>query len=845
MKLTKLLLSLIATVALTWLLNTPQNIKGAPIPALGSLFSPFQGYWHNAQPLDELPSNQTAQGLKNNVKVVYDSRLVPHVFADNIEDAFFVQGFLHAQNRLWEMDFITRAAGGRLSEILGDRPIRPGLSTVDIDKLQRRRGITLGAEKTVQEWQTDPETWAMINAYCMGANAFIGDLDPRDYPIEYKILGVKPEPWSPMRMSLLAAYMAMDLALGENDVQATNAKALFGKDFDFIYPETFPEQQPVVPSGTNFSTASAGKGEKGTTTSVSDSKNAPLPEAIGISLLNGMIDFPSLHDDLQPDEGNGSNNWVVGPSKTKNKNPILCGDPHLSLKMPSIWYEMQISTPDMNAYGVSLPGLPAIIIGFNDNIAWTQTNVGHDVADWYTLKWTNPSRTEYQYDGATKKVELRVEDITVKGVGIIKDTVKYSVWGPVVYDNDTMPSANMAFHWLANDVLKSSIKSFVMLNKAKNYDDYTKALEGYNVPAQNFAFACKNGDIALRLGGIFPIKAKEQGRFVQDGSSSANAWKGFVPKNMNPAYKNPARGFVSSANQQSTDGSYPYYYNSEGFEAYRGRIVNNILSKMNNITIDSMKEMQRNNFSLMAQEALPTMIKLLDSTALNNDTKPLLAALKQWNYNYDADKVAPIYFEEWFKAFYGEVWDEILTRPEKDRILKPTTWRTVAILRGDTSNKYFDIQMTKDKKETAKDLLLTSFKTMAAELIKVQAEINVKYLSNPTLIWAHYKDTEIPHITNIPGMGRSHLANGGYAKAINAVKKNHGPSWRMIVELAPEGPHAYVVYPGGQSGNPGSKYYDQFVDTWTKGDYYEAIFMRKADEKHTNLISIQEFYKAQ
>ena len=832
MKITKLLLSLLTTIALTWLLNTPQNIKGAPVPAIGSLFSPFQGFWHNAQPLNDLPGNQMAQGLKNNVKVVYDDRLVPHVFAENIEDAFFVQGYLHAYNRLWEMDFITRAAGGRLSELLGDRLIRPGLSTVDIDKLQRRRGITVGAEKTVQEWQAEPETWAFINAYCMGANAFIGNLNPRDYPIEYKILGAKPESWTPMRMSLLAAYMAMDLALGENDIQATNAKALFGSDFDFIYPETFPEQQPVVPSGTSFKSTTA---VKGATSSASDSKINPL----------SMIDFPSLHDDLQPDEGNGSNNWVVSPSKTKNKNPILCGDPHLSLKLPSIWYEMQISTPDMNAYGVTLPGLPAIIIGFNDDIAWTQTNVGHDVADWYAMKWTNSTRTEYEYDGATKKVDLRVEEITVKGVGVIKDTVKYSVWGPIVYDNDSLPAANMAFHWLANDVLKSSIKSFVMLNKAKNYDEYSKALEGYNVPAQNFAFACKNGDIALRLGGVFPIKSKEQGRFVQDGSSSANAWKGFVPKDMNPYYKNPTRGFVSSANQKSTDETYPYYYDSENFEAYRGRIVNNMLSKMNDITVDSMKKMQSSNFSLMAQEALPTMINLLDTNALTAEMKPLLSALKNWDYNYDADKVAPIYFEEWFKAFYSDVWDEILTRPEKDRILKPTTWRTIAILRGDVNNKFFDNQATKNKKETAKDLLNESFKTMAAEIVKVQAEISLKYPMNPTLIWAHYKDTEIPHIANMPGMGRTHIQNGGYAKAINAVKKNHGPSWRMIVELAPDRPHAYVVYPGGQSGNSGSKYYDQFVDTWAKGEYYEAVFMRNADEKHANLIAIQEFYKAQ
>ena len=164
---------------------------------------------------------------------------------------------------------------------------------------------------------------------------------------------------------------------------------------------------------------------------------------------------------------------------------------------------------------------------------------------------------------------------------------------------------------------------------------------------------------------------------------------------------------------------------------------------------------------------------------------------------------------------------------------------------GDANNKFFDIIGSKDKKETAKDLLNSSFKTMTSELAKIQTEIKAKYPDNPTTVWVHYKDTEIPHIANIPGMGRYHIQNGGYAKSINAVKKNHGPSWRMIVEMAADRPHAYVVYPGGQSGNPGSKYYDQFVDTWTKGNYYEAIFMHKADEQNTNLVTVQEFKNVQ
>ena len=545
---------------------------------------------------------------------------------------------------------------------------------------------------------------------------------------------------------------------------------------------------------------------------------------------------------MRPDPSNGSNNWVVSGAKTLNKKPILCGDPHLGLRLPSIWYEMQIVTPEMNVYGVSLPGLPAIIIGFNENIAWTQTNVGHDVADWYTIKWTDKTKTKYLYDGVEKAVETRIETIKINGEPAIFDTVHYTVWGPVVYENDTMPAANMAYHWLANEVPESSIRVFTLLNKAKNYDEYSEALKNFNVPAQNFAFACKNGDIALKVMGMFPKKAVGQGRFVQDGTLSANAWKGFIPKDQIPQYKNPARGFVSSANQHSTDPSYPYFYNSDGFEPYRGRIVNNFLSKMDSITIDDMKKMQNANYSLMVEEALPNMLKNLDENALSAPEKLVLNSLKTWDYNYDADKAEPIYFEEWYKAFYNNTWDEILKQKGADNIQKPFTWRTVFLLRDDPNNKFFDVKETPNKTENAKDILTAAFKTMVLEIPKIQAEITAKYAKTPTFIWTHYKDTEVPHISMIPGMGRYHLPNGGNARTINSMKKNHGPSWRMIVEMG-DTPHAYVAYPGGQSGNPGSPYYTTFLDTWTKGEYYEALFLKKADEQSARIKTIQTFKK--
>jgi penicillin G amidase len=839
MKIVKFLLALITTGGLTWGLNTSHNLKGVPLPALGSLFSPFEGYWHNGDKLTATPNDQTLKGLKGAVKIAYDDRDIPHVFADNIEDAYFTQGFLHANNRLWEMEFIARAAGGGLSEVLGDRKLTPTLSTVDVDKLSRRRGIVKGAERTLEDWRKDPEAWKLVEAYAAGVNALISKLSYKDFPVEYKIFGVKPETWTPLKMALIVKYMALDLALGSQDMQATNAKTLLGSDFDFVFPEYFKEQSPIVPVGTPFK-KSPPSPPTGVSMGYAPSNKVSFPNADLSSVTNSLLPFPDAESETQPHPGNGSNNWVVAGSKTKSKHPILCGDPHLNLRLPSIWYEIELSTPEMNVYGASIPGMPSVIIGFNDHIAWTPTNVGHDVVDWLSIKWKDASKMEYLLDGAYKKVDLRIENVNVKGAGVVIDTVKYTVWGPVIYENDTVANANMAFRWLDNEITGLSPIVSYKLNKAKNYDEYAAAIQNWNIPAQNIAFACKDGDIALRVQGAFPVKTKGQGRFVQDGSLSSSSWKSLVPKADIPFSKNPSRGFVSSANQHSTDPSYPYYYNSENFEGYRGRIVNNLLAKSDSFTIEDMMKMQNDNSSLFAEEALPNLLKNLDETALSAPEQLLLADLKGWNLHYEADMTAPVLLEEWYTAFYEETWDEIMSRPDARRILKPTTVRTVFLLRDDPNNKFFD-KIATPEKETAKQICTASFKKMATSMIKVMAEIALKYPENPKPIWANYKDTEVPHISNIPGLGRTRIASGGQARSINSIKKSNGPSWRMIVEVGGDKPKAFVNYPGGQSGNPGNKHYAEFIDKWAKGEYYEAIFMRKADEKHERITSVQTF----
>jgi penicillin amidase len=520
----------------------------------------------------------------------------------------------------------------------------------------------------------------------------------------------------------------------------------------------------------------------------------------------------------------------------------------LNLTLPSIWFQVQIHTPEMNTYGVSLPGVPGVVIGFNEHIAWGVTNVSHDVSDWYKIHWTDASRTKYQLDNEVKTVQLRYEEIKVKGQPSFRDTVRYTVLGPVTYDFEPEnPLKDCALRWIAHDVPENSaFDVFLGLDAGKNYEDYKNAIPGFDSPAQNFIFASKSGDIAIQPQGKYPVRGQQQGRFVQEGDRWANAWHSFIPAALVPSMKNPSRGFVFSANQHSTPPSYPYYYTGN-FEDWRSRRIYDRLAAMTNATADSMKNMQMDNFSQRAADALPIMIGMLDQTRLNEEGKSMLRELQSWNYRYEAEYLAPTLFETWFDSCYTTTWDEIAAlenngngkvttddlnrgKSPKIQMVYPEAWRFVELLGTDTSSIYFDHPGTTIR-ETAKDIVLESFQQMVEH-----------YQKHPEqkVVYGQAKGFVLKHLGQIDAFSRLDLKIGGHRTAPNAMSKANGPSWRMIVELDDQ-VRGLGVFPGGQSGNPGSPYYDNMVDTWASGNYYELLFLKSADETNTRILGRQKF----
>ncbi len=797
MKQIKLVTSLLLTFGIFYGLNT----KLGSIPPIGKFLNPSSGIWQNEKSdNDHVPIE--IPGLTSPVNVHYDEHLIPHIFAQNDLDLYRAQGYITAQHRLWQMEFQTHASAGRLSEVVGD-------VALDFDQGQRRKGMVFGAENSLKSMQEIPGLTEKLEAYRDGVNSFIQTLSPKDYPVEYKLLDYEPELWTLKKTALLLMYMTDMLAGGDSDLEYTNFLKKYGKErFDLLFPDFFDVNDPVIPATRDWSDWAIDQPEV-------PKDSAPL------DFMANLLP--------KPDPDNGSNNWAVGPDKSYSGNPILANDPHLGLNLPSIWYAMQLATPEKNTFGVTLPGAAGIVIGFNNDISWGVTNATRDVKDWYKITFKEETKNEYLYNGNWNATQKKIEEIKIRGGKTYYDTVVYTHHGPVTYDasfKGNGQKTGYAMKW-AGHLGGNNQQTLFELNRAKNYEDYEKALVHFTAPAQNFIFSSREGDIALWIQGQFPNKWEGQGKFLLDGSNPKHDWQGFIPQGHNAHVKNPERGFVSSANQHPVDASYPYYVFNDGYEAYRNRVINDFFRSKEKFNIQDFKDLHNNNYNLKAAELLPHMLETMDITQLSASEEEVLNEIKIWDYNNDIEKIGPTIWERWWIRVRNLVWDEIAE--DTLDMDYPFAYQTIYLLKNHPENKFMDIQET-ERVETASDLFLLSFKAAVEDIQSRENE-------NRGNTWGEYKSTYVGHLLQaLPAFSRFNLPIGGNRGIVNATSKNHGPSWRMIVEMS-DPPKALGVYPGGQSGNPGSKYYDNFVDTWAAGEYLDILFMQNEEQNDRIIFS--------
>lgn len=782
----------LSTFVLCVFLNGQLNI-GSYFPPLGKILFPKTGLWQNAETSSKKVKLKHAL-LKEQVEIFFDEREVPHIYAQNLNDALFAQGYLEAKNRLFQMEVQAKSAAGRLSELFGER-------TKALDISSREQGYERAAKRAVELWRTD-EDFDMVESYLAGINLYISSLKKKNYPFEYKLLNIHPQEWEVLELALIKKSMDRMLCGRSKDIENSNLRMSLGDSLFYdLFPGRNPYDRPIIPEETAF-----------------DFEAQYDPFDVSLNIID------TFSNQLKEDKigGLGSNNWAVHGSRSTTGFPILANDPHLALSLPSIWYELLISTPEFIARGVSIPGAPGIMIGFNEDIAWGTTNSGHDVKDYYQLKYIDSEKGIYEIDGKQKTLEQVSEVIKVKSGKDTTITVLYSDWGPINYLSKQRDK-DLSLSWMPNQVLsKAGYKPFVSILNSKTYDDFITSMNDFGFPAQNFIAASKHGDIGIRVTGTLAAKQNNDGAFVKDGSRSSAGLDKFIPRDQLPQAKNPPKGYLASANQNSTDEDYPYYYTASRFENFRGRRINQLLDNGKVMTPQEVGSYQHDTHSIKAEEALSLFLEAINGIELNETQKRYQTVLKKWDYRYEPEQKAPVIFDKWYRSFYFSVYDEIVSIRKRMPAAYPADWRTIELIKHNPEHIIFDLKET-DEVEHAKDIIIRSFK----EITDTEA---------PLKTLAAHKNFSIPHIARIDGLGTKQLNVGGTGNALNAISGRAAPSWRMLVALG-DSIEAYGVFPGGQSGNPNSKYYRTDVEKWVDGEY-NKLELTKRDQFKSSTNSI-------
>lgn len=816
----KPLIVTLAAVALAATLYTGLRPIG-PLPPLGPLLDPVNGVWANAG--TSVPAHSVVTnipGLTGPVDVRYDARGVPHIFATSEEDVYRALGYVVARDRLFQLDIQTRAATGRLTELVGRQAL-------EADETPRSMGLPRAAERKFAALDPAGVSRRMMDAYADGINAYIDHLKRKDYPIEYKLLNARPERWRSINSLHLLNQMGLTLAAGGPDHRLLRAAALVGDSAaESVFPIHTPIQEPIEPVA----------GWTGPYNRFEQIVAPGAPDTAAARVSPLLRRFEGDDPGAETHRSYASNNWAVAPARTKDGYALLAGDPHLQLTLPSIWYEVHLVVPGkLDVYGVTIPGSPGVVIGFNRDVSWTFTNTGADVMDFYreTVDNTlNPKR--YRVDGQWRDVVTRPEEYRDQSGAVIHtDTVRYTHRGPLTHEHGEWVSMRWTVLEPSNE-----IRAFYDASHARNVNEFeTATAQNFWVPAQNILATDRNGSIAIRSTGHFPIRPRGgTGEFVFDGSSSANDWTGYWPADKYPQSVNPAQGFLASANQEpeNPESQFGYLGDDADYEVWRALRINQLLRANTSVTVDSMIRWQTDPSSVRADLFVPYFL----AAARNEDSvgrgsralDSASALLGQWDRKYTRANTRAVLFETAMRQLSDLTWDELMR--DGKRVATPST-AVLAELMSQPTNSWWDDRRTKGVTENRDDILARS---LVAALHIVETEHGAP--DDGGWRWDRVRFANIYHLLQIPAFSALGIPVQGGVGTLAPSSGNgmFGPSWRMVVEMGPE-VRAWGTLPGGQSGNPFSPRYMDHLRFWESGALQPLMFPRTAAELPTAVTS--------
>jgi len=752
--------------------------------------------------------------LSQPVTVQRDEYGVPHIFAQNEADLWRAAGYVAAQDRLWQMDVTRRAVRGTLSEIFGE-------AALPQDKFLRTWGFHRLAKRLAEN--LSPESRRTLEAYAEGVNAFIDENKSR-LPIEFSILQYKPEPWKIEDSIGFVRLLAFNLCY------AWFFEPALGKIADKYGLPMAMEIFPAV--------------LENTPTIVSE-----MPR-LGTRLDNFFqLAFDTRAKLGMPPSVLGSNSWAVSGSRTVSGKPLLANDPHLGLELPAIWYEMHlVAGSELDVIGVTLPGVPGVVLGHNRNIAWGFTHGMVDDLDFYLEKINSANANEYWRNGLWQKMDVFEEYIPIKGRQPERFVIRATAHGPVVNDiHEAAPNDSFAvsFRWTGFE-LTDEMRAISRLNQAKSWGEFLQAMRYFQAPNQNVIYADVAGNIGYYSCGLAPIRRDGKGWLPYAGWENAGDWIGMIPFEQMPHVYNPPQNFVATANNLITGKNFPYYLSNAWEPTSRIERITELLQQNDRINVEYFQQMQNDVVSVHARRMLPLLLKLLDAAVTPDSaagSKPTLSAeekdarqlLSTWDYNETADSVPAALFQVWAQEFLlATIKDEM-----GDTLFNAyAAWSSLAIrameyLALHSESPWFDNQATSEV-ETAPQIAVASYRQMLQGLREKQGDMMIDWqwgkIHQLTLAHPLGKHETLKQVFNagpFPFGGSAATINKGEYRLTEPYAVMAGPSVRRLVDLAtPE--LSFSVIPGGQSGQVFSPHHHDQIRLWLQGEYRQVSMRREA-----------------
>ncbi|HVS48831.1 MAG TPA: penicillin acylase family protein, partial [Candidatus Dormibacteraeota bacterium] len=763
-----------------------------PLPALGPAFNPISGAWTMAA--DAAVSNETLRlaGLQQPVKVTLEGDGTTHVVAQTDHDLFLATGYTHARFRLFQMDLLRRQGEGRLSEVFGK-------AALDSDRFELQLGLLRTAQLEWSSLAPDNRSRLALVAYAQGVNDRIAeDESKRQLPAMFTLVGYRPKPWTPIDTLIVKGDMTQTLNFTDTPLVMALLNKALGPDLTAQwFPILPPNPQspydlgpyPVEPAIAPIAAMSQ------------------VTDAAAVAAADAYQRLASLPAGLIA-TGGASNNWAVAGSKSTSGGAMMAGDPHLHLTLPAIWFQLTQDSPSYHTSGVSIPGTPGVLIGHNQHIAWSLTDAQNQQTFFYLEHEDSAHPGQYLWKGDWQRYKTVGYDIPVLGGSTEHLTVRLSVHGPVISERGQTTSV-----WWAGNIPSQDLDVLIGINQASDYQSFREALRGWYSPTHNFVYADDKGNIGLISAGYYPQINGGQPWLPMPGTGEYDV-TGTIPYDDIPQSYNPPGGIIWSANQRQVNANYPYYIGtaSNFFNpGYRANEIYRVLSQSGKLSAADMMALQTDTRDYLASEIVPILLHAIPSS-------PSKDLLMSWDYGMEINSPAATIwwtfwqtyiaqsFDPWWKAKKVTVNRSELNGALGQDLEAMTIAGTTVCPPGGCQPGALTAAVNK------------AFRTTVATLTNQLGSDPSKWT------WGKVHQRVIQNLAQITGLNYGPRPDRGDANTPLAAPdfpSTHGPSWRMVVDWGAGTFQA--IYPGGQSENPASQWYENRVDKWFNGQYADML----------------------